>query len=100
MELKPKRILPGHGPEIVNFENVYRLNLRLLSFHKNKILRLLREKSYSPAELFKILFPQFKPHQVVMTFGLILQIIDFLEEEGKVVIEETDGKIVCKLKGG
>lgn len=100
MELKPKKILPGHGSEISDFENVYRLNLRLLNFHKNKILKLLKERPYSPAELFKILFPQFKPHQVVMTFGLVLQIIDFLEEEGKVVIKEKDGKIFCKLKGG
>ncbi len=92
-ELPIELVAPGHAEP---FSGHVALIDKLLGFYEKRqarLLELLREKSSTPGELAPKLFPNAREHHLYLTLSEVMGNLEVLEEQGRVVRVERQGKL-------
>ena len=96
-EFQINNILPGHGPEFAEFDNIYnRYNV-----HKDRYSRgILRHLKSGPASAFDVysrLYKRLPGYVIYIGMSIIIGLLKILEEDGTVSSFEEDGVIKHQL---
>jgi len=94
--LNPKLIVPSHGKPIEDpiehlnksLENVQRTKARILN-------TLIERRKITHFQLTESLFTDVNPMAMGFLAAVVLSYLDYLEEEGKVLLERNDETMVC-----
>ena len=92
-ELPADLVAPGHGEPFAGHAAVIDRLLVFYDKRQQRILELLAEGPQTPAQLAPRVFPRARPSQLFLVLSEVMGNVEVLEEQGKVVRAERDGRI-------
>jgi glyoxylase-like metal-dependent hydrolase (beta-lactamase superfamily II) len=90
--LKVDLLLPGHGEEVYDPEGLIR---KILGHHQERmayVFSFLSQGEKTPYEIAMDLFPGVPPFEIFLGISEAVGHLEILKQEGKVRVEEKDGK--------
>jgi glyoxylase-like metal-dependent hydrolase (beta-lactamase superfamily II) len=90
-EMDLVRVLPGHGEEIHEHQQLIEERFRLHERRARKLLRLIAERPQTAYELAQAMWGNVAVTQAYLTLSEVLGHVDLLRNDGRVVEVEEDG---------
>jgi len=99
LNLKPKVILPAHGPVVYDSERRIRELIRRKLSREKEILGILQEKPRTSEELAMILYSEQEQRKLLWLINVVEAYLVDLERQGKITYKWDKGKKIYMIKG-